>query len=165
MVVISLLGTVSLYLRATLVFFSDFLLDVLQEGCPGIHHRFEGIFTTRRHALVGVKQHSELPIGFVDFIPTRKKPSSMSATGSAPAHGSLVSGLTSYLLHYYLFSKVELKDSETNNKQVNNMLQTSRERNIMWSIETPRKCLVKEGSTERSLAESRHPANLHCLKQ
>lgn len=79
----------SLYLRPALVFFSYFLLDVFQEGCPGIHDRFEGIFTTRCHALVGVKQHGEFPVGFVDFIPTRKKPSCTSATGSAPTHGTL----------------------------------------------------------------------------
>lgn len=79
--VTSLLGRVSWYLRPTLVFLSYFLLDVLQEGCPGVHNCFEGIFATRRHALVRVKQHREFPVGFVDFVPRREQQGPVSATG------------------------------------------------------------------------------------
>ena len=93
MLVISLLGRVSLYVRPTLVCVSYFLFDVFQEGCPGIHNCFEGIFTTRRHALVRVKQHSEFPIGFVDFIPTREQQSSVSATGQPPPPAAGLSGV------------------------------------------------------------------------
>lgn len=64
------LGKVCLYLRPTLVFFC-FLLDVFQEGCPGIHNCFEGIFTAGRYTFVRVKQHREFPIRFVDLIPTK----------------------------------------------------------------------------------------------
>lgn len=67
-----------------LSFFPFFLLDVFQQGCSGIHNRFEGIFTTRCYTFVRVKQHSKFPICFIDFIPANKKQSSMSVERSAP---------------------------------------------------------------------------------
>lgn len=70
--------------RPTPVFFSYFLLDVFQEGCSGIHNDFEGIFTTRCYTFVRVKQHSKFPICFIDFIPAKKKQSSLSVGKSAP---------------------------------------------------------------------------------
>lgn len=48
---------------------TSFLLDVLQDGRAGVHHRFEGVLTPRRHAFVRVEQHRQPPIGFVDFVP------------------------------------------------------------------------------------------------
>lgn len=47
----------------------SFLLDVLQQGSPGIDDRFEGILTAGRHALVRVQQHGELAVGFIDLVP------------------------------------------------------------------------------------------------
>lgn len=47
------------------------LLDVFQEGCPGIHNCFEGIFTARRYTFVWVKQYSQLPVGLIDFLPVK----------------------------------------------------------------------------------------------
>lgn len=69
MLAMSPLGKICLYLRLTPVISSYFLLDVFQEGCPGIHNCFEGIFTARGHTLVRVKQHSKFSICFIDFIP------------------------------------------------------------------------------------------------
>ena len=86
--------------RPTPVFFSYFLLDVFQEGCSGIHNGFEGIFTTRCYTFVRVKQHSKLPICFIDFIPAKKKQSSMSVGRSAPpsAHCISAAWITEHLL-------------------------------------------------------------------
>lgn len=47
------------------------LLDVLEKCSSGIHHSFEGIFTSRSHALIRVEQHSQLSVGFVHFISRR----------------------------------------------------------------------------------------------
>lgn len=61
--------------------------------------------------------------------------------------------------HYYLFSKVGLKDSETNNKQINNTLQTSRKRNTMWSeYQNTKKMPGKEQSMEKVLGTEQAPS-------
>lgn len=78
------LGKVCLYLRPTLVFFSYFLLDVFQEGCPGIHDGFEGIFAAGSYTFVRVQQHSESPIRFIDFIPTKRSEALRQQQGQPP---------------------------------------------------------------------------------
>lgn len=47
------------------------LLDVFEERSPGVHHGFEGVFAAGSHALVGVEQHGQLPVGFVHLVPRR----------------------------------------------------------------------------------------------
>lgn len=75
---------VCLHWSPTLVFLA-FLLDVLQEGSPGIHNRFEGIFAAGRYALVGVQQHGQLPVRFVDFVPRKEAKLGVSG-GGGPTH-------------------------------------------------------------------------------
>lgn len=48
------------------------LLDVFEQRSPGVHHGFEGVFAAGSHALVGVEQHGQLPVGFVHLVPKRQ---------------------------------------------------------------------------------------------
>lgn len=61
------------------------LLDVFEKRGPGVHHRFEGVLAAGSHALIGVEQHGQLPIGFVHFVPRRHDKSEGTHTTHSPA--------------------------------------------------------------------------------
>lgn len=64
------------------------LLDVFEKCRPGVHHRFEGVLAAGSHALIGVEQHGQLPIGFVHFVPRRQDKSEGTHATHSPAQST-----------------------------------------------------------------------------